>query len=133
MDMEDRKKKREECARQAEILKIKGNEYFSNAQYDHAVMKYSQALELIKDVKAIWLNRALAYIKLDKFRKAAKDCTKVLDYAECFEDGYTVSRASCSKAFLRRALAYKNLKRFDEALADVNQALILDVNDKEAI
>ena len=72
-------------------------------------MKYTQALDIVKDVKSIWLNRALAYIKLNKFRKASNDCTKVLEYCECFENGYTVSKESCFKAFLRRATAQKML------------------------
>ena len=72
-------------------------------------MKYTQALDIVKDVKSIWLNRALAYIKLNKLRKASNDCTKVLEYCECFENGYIVSKESCFKAFLRRATAQKML------------------------
>jgi hypothetical protein len=61
---------------------------------------------------ALWLNRAAAYIKLRKFRKAISDCTRVIEYAECFENGFTVSRESCFKAFLRRGNAYKERKEF---------------------
>ena len=68
---------------------MKGNEYMKNGEFDHAVWKYSEALELVKDVKAIWLNRALAYLKLRKYRKCIHDCTRVLEYAEYFEHGYT--------------------------------------------
>ena len=62
---------------------------------------------------AIWLNRALAYIKLKKFRKAISDCTKVIDYSECFESGFTASRESCFKAFLRRGTAFKERKDYE--------------------
>lgn len=56
----------------------------------------------------MWLNRALAYIKLNKNKKAINDCTKVLDFAEAFEEGFTKSKDSCFKAFARRALAFYN-------------------------
>jgi len=78
-----------EDTKKAEELKEKGNKYFNNGEYDHAAWKYSEAIELIKDNKVYWLNRALAYIKLGKYRKAVKDCSKVIEYAECFENGYT--------------------------------------------
>lgn len=118
--------------KKAEELKLKGNEYISIGAYDHAVMKYSQALELVKDNKAIWLNRALAYIKLKKFKKAISDCTRVLEYSECFENGYMKSKDSCFKALLRRGNSYKERKDYENALNDANEALKLFPNDKEA-
>ena len=38
-----------------------------------------------KDIKSVYTNRALAYIKLGKFKKAIKDCTNVIEYMEIFE------------------------------------------------
>lgn len=40
-DMQDRKKRKEEAMKSAEQLKLKGNEYMKNGQFDHAVMKYT--------------------------------------------------------------------------------------------
>lgn len=34
----------------------------------------------IKDIKSIYTNRALAYIKLKKYKRAIKDCTNVIEY-----------------------------------------------------
>ena len=65
--------------------------------YKEAVKMYSLGLDAFKDIKALWTNRALAYIKLKKYTKAIEDCTRVLDYCECFEDGYTQSRDSAFK------------------------------------
>lgn len=59
------------------------------------------------------MNRALAYIKLKKFRKAINDCSCVIDYAEKYEKGYTVSKESCFKAFLRRGTAFKERKDYE--------------------
>lgn len=89
LDLEQRRQKRLLDAQKAEELKLKGNTYFANREYEHAVWKYSEALELVKDNKVLWLNRAIAYIKLGKFRKAMRDCTKVIEFAECFENGFT--------------------------------------------
>jgi len=44
-------------------------------EYDKAVLWYSEALDLIKDIKPLWTNRALAWIKMGYFKKAIKDCT----------------------------------------------------------
>ena len=118
--------------KKAEELKTRGNKYYSEGQYDHAAWKYSEALELVKDNKTLWLNRAISYIKLNKNKKAISDCTRVIDYAECFEKGYTESRENCFKAFARRALAYYNRDRLTEAKNDIDEALKLIPNDKEA-
>jgi tetratricopeptide repeat protein 12 len=46
--------------------------------YEKAIEFYTLALEHIKDIKSIYTNRALAYIKLRKFKRAVKDCTNVI-------------------------------------------------------
>lgn len=57
-------------------------------------------------MKSIYTNRALAFIKLGKFKKAIKDCTNVIEYMEVFEKvGENLDITF--KAFSRRALAYK--------------------------
>ena len=65
--------------------------------YKEAAELYSKGLDAFKDIKALWTNRALAYIKLKKYAKAIEDCTRVLDYCECFEEGYTKSADSAFK------------------------------------
>lgn len=101
--------------------------------YEKAVLWYSEALDTVKDNMSLWTNRALAWIKLKYFKKAIKDCTKVLDFCECFEDGYEKSRDACFKAFIRRALANKERKNIREAKDDIEQALKLYSTDKNAL
>lgn len=55
--------------------------------YQKATQYYTLALEhvtvffiKIKDIKSIYTNRALAYIKLKKYKKAIKDCTNVIEF-----------------------------------------------------
>ena len=85
----------------------------------------------IKDIKSIYTNRALAYIKLGKYKKAVADCKNVIEYMEIFEKG-DENKDLCFKAHLRKAHANKQLKNYQEALEDVQTALKIIPNDKQA-
>jgi tetratricopeptide (TPR) repeat protein len=124
-DMDERAKKRKLDRINAESWKNKGNDAMKNQDFKKAVEYYSEGLDIIKvrlflykkikclylnyilikyflflkDIKPLWTNRALAYIKLRKFKKAIDDCTRVIEYAECFEDGFEKSRDFCFKVF----------------------------------
>lgn len=43
--------------------------------YEKAILWYSEGLDLVRDYKALYTNRALAFIKLGYYKKAIKDCT----------------------------------------------------------
>jgi tetratricopeptide (TPR) repeat protein len=86
-----------------------GNELMKQGNYELAVEKYSLGISIVKDNKANYLNRALAYMKLNKFKSCVKDCSRLLELAEVFEEGYTKSKETNFKAFLRRAFARKEL------------------------
>ncbi len=86
-------------------MKLRGNQKLKEGDFEKALLWYSEALDICKDNLSLYTNRALAYLKLEYFKKAIKDCTRVLEYCECFEDGYTKSKELCFKAFIRRALA----------------------------
>jgi tetratricopeptide (TPR) repeat protein len=94
--------------------------------YAKAIEVYTEAIETKRDFIVLYTNRALAYIKLEKYEEAMKDCTKLLDYCDCFEDGYMKSKNLTFKAFLRRAHCQKELKNYEEALKDVEEALLID-------
>jgi hypothetical protein len=66
---------------------------------------------------------------LKKYAKAIEDCTRVLDYCDCFEEGYTKSADSAFKAFLRRSFARKEKKDYRMASDDIEQALKLFPKD----
>lgn len=83
-------------------------------------------------MKTVYTNRALAYIKLGKFKKAVADCVNVLEYMEVFEKAEQ-NKDLCFKANLRKALANKELKNFKEALDDVNAAIKIFPTDKQAL
>ena len=98
--------------------------------YLQAIDYYTQALELTKANKYLWTNRALAHIKREDYESAIDDCSKILEYCDVLEDGYTKSRDAAFKAFSRRAMAYKGKEQFEEALKDVRQAKILYPEDE---
>ena len=92
-------------------------------QYHKAIEIYSDAIDIKRDFKILYTNRALAYIKVCQYELAVKDCTKLLDYVECFENGYEKSKPITFKvliyyififlkAFLRRASAFKHMKKY---------------------
>jgi tetratricopeptide (TPR) repeat protein len=87
-DMLDRKKRRLRDRKEAEELKEKGNEVLKKGLYKSAIKYYTDALELRKDILPIYTNRALARLKVEDYQGVIDDCTRVLDYCECFDNGY---------------------------------------------
>lgn len=101
--------------------------------YFNAIDLYSQALDKYKQGKYLWTNRALAYLKFGKYTECEDDCTRVLEYSEYLEEGFTKSKDPNFKAFVRRAQARLELKKFKEASEDIDQALVLFPEDKGAL
>lgn len=119
-DMLDRKKRRARDTKEAEELKEKGNAALKKGLYKSAHKYYSDALELRKDMLPLYTNRALARLKLEDFQGALDDCTKLIEYNEVFNDGFTKERDLCFKAFLRRCQAARGLKEFELAMKDLD-------------
>ncbi len=66
-DMNDRIKKRKREKKEAEELKVKGNEALKKGLYKTANKYYTDALELKKDLLPLYTNRALARLKLEDY------------------------------------------------------------------
>ncbi len=96
-DVEERAARRRAEKKSATILKDEGNEAMKKHDYLKAIEAYSTALDKVKDMKELYTNRALAYIKIGKYDSAIEDCTRVLEYAEVFEEGYMMSKELCYK------------------------------------
>lgn len=118
-DLEERSAKRKADVKESEKFKVLGNECLARGEYELAVEKYSLGLSIVRDSKACQLNRALAYMKLNKHKSCIKDCSKILELAELFEEGYTKSAATNFKAFLRRAYSRNQINYQQEALYDI--------------
>ena len=63
----------------AEQEKLKGNEAFNAKSYDEAVIYYTRSIQYIENAAA-YNNRALAYMKLEKWDKVIEDCNNVFRY-----------------------------------------------------
>lgn len=88
-DFEDRAKRRRRNKKEANALKDKGNDCLKRGLYKSANKYYSDALEECKDMLPLYTNRALARIRLEMWQEVVDDCTRVLEYCEVFDDGYT--------------------------------------------
>ncbi|XP_050388622.2 sperm-associated antigen 1 [Patella vulgata] len=100
--------------------KDKGNEAFKCSDFEEAVLYYTRSLSLVQTAN-LYNNRALAYLKLEKWKEALEDCDEVLD-----EEPDNI------KALLRRSTAYLGLKDVESADRDLNDIANLDKNNKRA-
>lgn len=102
-----------------EQLKAEGNDCFKASQFDTAIAKYTQALQLCSDKSsklalACYGNRAACHQQQSNFSAVVEDCSHVLEHDQ-----------NNQKALLRRALSFEGLERYRSALADVRQLLLL--------
>ncbi|XP_034554093.1 sperm-associated antigen 1 [Notolabrus celidotus] len=119
----------EKAARDAEkkaevrflALKQDGNDFVKKSQYQDAMGKYSECLKLKPDECAIYTNRALCYLKLERFAEAKQDCDAALKL-----------EPTNKKAFYRRAMANKGLKDYLACSSDLQEVLQQDPNVQEA-
>jgi len=72
-DMMDRKKKRKRDEKEATVLKDKGNECMKKGLYKTAEKYYSDALDIKKEMLALYTNRALSRVKIEKWQEAIDD------------------------------------------------------------
>lgn len=93
-------------------LKEKGNEYFKDADYENAIVYYSKAL-ICQEDPIFYGNRSACYNALGNFEKTIEDTTKALE----LDPQYI-------KCLFRRATAYENVGKFQDALFDITAMTI---------
>ena len=96
-----------ERKKEAQNEKIKGNELMKTKEYDEAIRHYTKAINFDEYEPTIYCNRALAYIKNTQYNNGLNDCNKAIDLKHDY-----------IKAYYRRAICEKNLKKFKESLED---------------
>ncbi|XP_051721942.1 sperm-associated antigen 1 [Ctenopharyngodon idella] len=104
-----------------ERLKDEGSGLFRSGCYQEAADRYTECLQLKPHECAVYTNRALCYIKLQRFNEARQDCDSALQL-----------QPTNKKAFYRRALANKGLKDYLACRSDLQQVLRLDTSVTEA-
>nr|XP_008969963.2 tetratricopeptide repeat protein 12 isoform X3 [Pan paniscus]XP_054950823.1 tetratricopeptide repeat protein 12 isoform X3 [Pan paniscus]XP_054950824.1 tetratricopeptide repeat protein 12 isoform X3 [Pan paniscus] len=116
-DAKERAKRRRENKVLADALKEKGNEAFAEGNYETAILRYSEGLEKLKDMKVLYTNRAQAYMKLEDYEKALVDCEWAL---KCDE--------KCTKAYFHMGKANLALKNYSVSRECYKK--ILEINPK---
>lgn len=111
----------EQMHQKAIMEKEKGNEYFKKGQYDLAIECYSRGIQAHSTNPMIIANRAMAYLKIQRFQEAEDDCTLAL----ALDPTYV-------KAFMRRGTARMSLNRVSEAVEDFQRAVELEPKNKQA-
>jgi len=109
----------------ATARKDQGNTFFKDLNYEHAITRYLQAINLLAEVPgdkyteeidrtklSCYLNLAMSYINLKKFQLAIENCNLALRLEE-----------NNVKALFRRGKAKYGLKQFAEAKEDFELAL----------
>jgi hypothetical protein len=76
-DMEQRRLKRESKYQTANRCKDRGNALLKQGDFAGAIEEYSDGLTYARDYKALWTNKALAELKLARWRDCQESCSKV--------------------------------------------------------
>ncbi|KAG0309449.1 TOM (translocase of outer membrane) complex component [Dissophora globulifera] len=98
----------------ATVLKTRGNSMYSAKKWDEAIRLYSQAIAFNPD-PVFYSNRAACYSVVGKFDKVIEDTTLALKMNPTYV-----------KALGRRAHAYENTGKHQEAMHDFTALCILD-------
>ena len=136
--------------------KIKdGDVYFNKKDYEKAAAIYTEAIEMDTRNDYAYYSRALAYIKLNKYKEATDDINEAVKRNPYVADYYTTlaeiyihlknyNRAiaystkaieldpKLYQAYYNRGVAYYNVEENDNASADFNKALELKPDFLEA-
>ena len=121
-DFEERAAKRRKDKKICLGFKEQGDACVKKGLYRTAHKHYTEALVHKKDILGIYTNRALTRLKLEMWQDAIDDCTRVLEYCEVFDEGYTKQPEICYRALMRRAQAHRGLRDFSEAIVDLAAA-----------
>lgn len=128
-DLNDRASKMKKEHDDAEKLKNEGNILVSKGKYKEAIEKYTLGIDICKRIKVLRTNRALCYIKIEEYNLALKDCNKITEYFEMFEEELINDIDLYIKANLRKAQCLKYLRKYDEALDCIN--IIEDIKENK--
>lgn len=107
---------------QAEKLKAEGNVLMQQKNYQGAIDKYTEAINLKPDVAIYYTNRAAAYSCIRKFEESKKDC----EIAISLNPNYV-------KSYSRLGLAEYKLNRFDAAVKAYQKALQLEPGNERIL
>ena len=120
-EIDERNKKRDKQEKSADVIRLKGNRKFAAKEFPQAVKLYKEAMTSTPYKTNILTNLAQCFCKLKEWDEAVEFCNRALH----------VDQQKNVKAFSRRAFAYDNLGREEEAVADLNEAVKIDKDNKD--
>ena len=130
-----------------------GEEFAKKMNYKDAIEQYSNAVELDPDYDKAYIQRAMAYTKLEEFEKAATDFDRAIVFNEKDADLYYYSgmayhlqgksnialtklnkaidmKNNFLEAFQARSVVLMDLERYQEALEDCQKCLKIKEDEK---
>lgn len=148
---ETTKKNKEELSNRLEAehhFSLAGR-YYQDEKYKEAINSYSKVIELEPESSDAYVNRGVAYAKLEQRDMSMKDYNKAIELdpddidayfnraisydflgqADAAIKDYTKAieiDSSYARAYVNRATVYSDLGQFDEAINDCNQAIKLN-------
>ena len=138
-DLSARQHRRQLDTQAAESHKAAGNRAFATHHYDKAAECYTAAIERRRGEKVYYANRAACWVKLERWDECVKDCSAVLDVWELIErgeekrkqrgggsSGLAQGEEVVVKALMRRSEAWKAMKEWDKAHADLERATLME-------
>lgn len=100
--------------------KQKGNECFKVQENEEAVLYYTRSMAFDDSNAVVYANRAMAHLRLKSFALAEQDCSRSIELD-----------ATYVKAWMRRGMTRFRRGKYDQAVADFEQALALEPGNKE--
>ncbi|XP_016974782.1 RNA polymerase II-associated protein 3 [Drosophila rhopaloa] len=107
--------------KKANDIKDRGNNYVKQAEYDKAIVAYSAAIGVYSHDPIYFINRALCYLKQERFEMCVEDCEAAISLDKL-----------CVKAYYRRMQANESLGLNMEALKDCTTVLAIEPKNIEA-
>lgn len=101
----------------ADKFKEKGNICVKSSDYAKGAEFYTKAIDLFDSDPAYYTNRALCFLKLEKYDDCVADCTKAIEL-----------KPELSKSYYRRMLANEFLGKNVTALEDCKKVMELEPN-----
>nr|XP_036219310.1 RNA polymerase II-associated protein 3 isoform X2 [Bactrocera oleae] len=111
----------EEKRKQANEIKDRGNKNVKLGEYEKAINEYSTAIDIFPEDPVYFCNRALCYLKLERYNECIEDCEQAIEI-----DSLSV------KAYYRRMQANECLGNDMDALKDCTTVLMIEPKNKEA-
>ncbi len=98
-----------------------GRKLYYQKNYQGAVEKFTESLQIIPNLSTAYHNRALSYQKLQNYSQAIEDYTQAINLDSNDADTYN-----------SRGNTYADIGNYNQAISDYNQALKLNPNDAKA-